>query len=473
MLAIFSQCAWLMLRRVDPETRRNTRLVGAIFGAYCLISLLRICIDLAIPSGTNLFASRLQEVLGVVRPQPLFVALTFSLVLMVNRRLFDAFDRNLAERKLVEEALQASEEKFALAFRTSPYAIIITRLKDGRFIDVNEAFHSIAGFTREEAANSTSIELSLWVNQEDRNQVAKRLRSGQKILGEEFQFKRKNGQVITGLFSADVFLLRNEKCVLSSVADITERTRMTKALALDAEKLARSNAELERFAYVASHDLQEPLRMVASFTQLLAKRYAGKLDEKADRYIHYAVDGATRMQQMISDLLAYSRVGSKALDLRLTECETVVAASLENLRAAINESGASVTWDPLPTFMADSMQLCQLFQNLLGNAIKFKRELPPHAHISAVDGGSEWLFSVRDNGIGIDQKHAESVFQVFHRLHAREEYPGTGIGLALAKAVVERHGGKIWVDSEVGVGSNFRFTLPKHIQNGADRERTQ
>lgn len=213
--------------------------------------------------------------------------------------------------------------------------------------------------------------------------------------------------------------------------------------------------------------------MVASFTQLLAKRYAGQLDEKADRYIHYAVDGATRMQQLIADLLAYSRAGSKALDLRSTDCGTVVVGSLRNLKTAIDESAACVTWDPLPICMADPLQLSQVFQNLLGNAIKFRGELPPQIHISAEDHGADWLFSVADNGIGIEPRHAESVFQVFQRLHGKEKYPGTGIGLALVKTVVERHGGKIWVESEVGVGSSFRFTLPKLQQNGGDLERKQ
>jgi light-regulated signal transduction histidine kinase (bacteriophytochrome) len=244
--------------------------------------------------------------------------------------------------------------------------------------------------------------------------------------------------------------------------DITERKRMEEALEIHAEKLARSNAELERFAYVASHDLQEPLRMVASFTQLLAKRYSGQLDETADRYIHYAVDGAKRMQQLIADLLAYSRVNNKELDLRQADCEALVVAAMLNLQVAIQENGASVDWDPLPELWVDQAQFVQLFQNLLGNAIKFRRkEEPPRIHISAADSGAEWVISVRDNGIGIDPQHAERVFQIFQRLHTMEEFPGTGIGLAVCKKVVERHGGKIWVESEPGVGSAFRFTIPK------------
>ena len=207
--------------------------------------------------------------------------------------------------------------------------------------------------------------------------------------------------------------------------------------------------------------------MVASFTQLLAKRYSGRLDETADRYIHYAVDGAKRMQELIADLLAYSRVNSKELDLRQTDCEAVVLEAMRNLQVVIEESGACIDWDPLPALWVDQGQLAQVFQNLLGNAVKFRRkEECPRIHVSAVDSGAEWMISVQDNGIGIDARHAERIFQMFQRLHTRAEYPGTGIGLAVCKKVVERHGGKLWVESEPGAGSTFRFTIPKPERNG-------
>jgi PAS domain S-box-containing protein len=382
--------------------------------------------------------------------------------------VYSAVVRDITDRKRAGEALRISERRFKLIAETVDEAFWMTDAPISEMIYISPGYERIWGRTLESLYKDPRSFLDP-VHPEDLEPARahlERMKSGLP-LDHEYRILRPGGS-LAWVWNRG-FPVRGAtgevEFYVGVALDITERKRMEEAIKVHAGKLARSNAELERFAYVASHDLQEPLRMVASFTQLLAKRYAGKLDEKADRYIHYAVDGATRMQQMISDLLAYSRVGSKALDLRLTECETVVAASLENLRAAINESGASVTWDPLPTFMADPMQLCQLFQNLLGNAIKFKRELPPHVHISAVDGGSEWLFSVRDNGIGIDPKNAESIFQVFYRLHGREEYPGTGIGLALVKAVVERHGGKIWVDSEVGVGSNFRFTIRKMQMN--------
>jgi signal transduction histidine kinase len=224
--------------------------------------------------------------------------------------------------------------------------------------------------------------------------------------------------------------------------------------------LQRSNQDLEQFAYVASHDLQEPLRMVASYTELLAQRYEGELDAKAQSYIHYAVDGATRMQGLINDLLTYSRVNTQGRPLEPTDLHVVLGEALRNLASAIRESRAIVTNDDLPSMRVDPVQLQQVFQNLIGNAIKFRGKASPHIHVSAREEGDEWLFSVKDNGIGIDAKHAEKLFVIFQRLHTREEYPGTGIGLAVCKRIVERHGGRIWFESEPGKGSTFYFTLP-------------
>ena len=226
------------------------------------------------------------------------------------------------------------------------------------------------------------------------------------------------------------------------------------------EDLARSNRDLEQFAYVASHDLQEPLRMVAIYTQLLAERYRGKLDDDADKFIHYAVDGATRMQTLVQDLLAFSRVGRQGTEFKLSDCAVVIDIALENLHTAIQESGARVECGYLPSVVADSSQLTQLFQNLIGNAIKFRGPEPPLVRITAEKNKQEVIFSVADNGIGIAPEHADSIFVIFKRLHARAEYPGSGIGLAICKKIVERHGGRIWVESELGHGCTFRFALP-------------
>ena len=244
------------------------------------------------------------------------------------------------------------------------------------------------------------------------------------------------------------------------IIDITERKQAEEALARRTEELARSNTELEQFAYIASHDLQEPLRMVAGYVQLLARRYQGKLDSDADEFIAFAVDGATRMQALIDDLLDYSRVGTRAKKIEPTDCEAVLDGALSDLERAVEETGAVVTHDPLPRVMADEIQLGRVFQNLIGNAIKFRGDEPPRIHVSAEEQQNEWRFTVRDNGIGIEPRHHDRIFAVFSRLHGRSAYPGTGMGLAICKRIVERHGGRIWVESELGKSSTFYFTMP-------------
>jgi signal transduction histidine kinase len=249
-------------------------------------------------------------------------------------------------------------------------------------------------------------------------------------------------------------------CTLTGPAAIAiHNSQLYEQIRRQAAELERSNTELEQFAYVASHDLQEPLRMITGYTKLLAKRYKGKLDKDADDFIGFAVDGAQRMHSLIQDLLILSRVGTRGKEFAPTDCEMVLSDTLVNLQAAIQESNATITHDPLPNVMADSGQLAQVFQNLIGNAIKYRGARAPLVHVSCQSRANEWLFSVKDNGIGIDPKHAERVFVMFQRLHTRREYPGTGIGLALCKKIVERHGGKIWVESQEGAGATFYFTL--------------
>jgi PAS domain S-box-containing protein len=242
--------------------------------------------------------------------------------------------------------------------------------------------------------------------------------------------------------------------------DITERKKAEEALRSVAENLKRSNLELEQFAYVASHDLQEPLRMVTSYTQLLEQRYKGKLDADADEFIKYAVDGANRMRSLIDDLLSYSRVNRRGNPFRPTESELALDVAIKNLQMSIEENGVVVTHDQLPEVMADEGQLVQLLQNLIGNAIKFHAKEPPCVHVSAKNlQEKEYLFSVQDNGIGIDPQYFDRLFKIFQRLHTKEEYPGTGIGLALCKRIVERHGGSIWLESQPGKGTTIYFTL--------------
>jgi len=277
-----------------------------------------------------------------------------------------------------------------------------------------------------------------------------------------------NSAVSFGFFLLYVFILsmlkKEYKTKIKLIGELqdsyAELKRTKEDLERKSQELARSNDDLKDFAYAASHDLQEPLRIIRGYVELLAKRYKGKLDADADDFIKYAVEGVGRMQRLIKDLLEYSRLGIRGELLKTSECTELVARALANLQAAIEESGAEVTYDPLPAIAADPSQLSRVFQNLIGNAIKFRGEEPPRIHISAERKGDEWVFSVRDNGIGIDPDQSERIFMIFQRLHTREEYDGTGIGLAICKKIVERHSGRIWVESKAGKGSTFYFTIP-------------
>jgi light-regulated signal transduction histidine kinase (bacteriophytochrome) len=243
--------------------------------------------------------------------------------------------------------------------------------------------------------------------------------------------------------------------------EVAERRQAELALMLKTVELGRSNAELEQFAYVASHDLQEPLRMVSSYVQLFEKRYRGQVDEQADRYIHFAVEGARRMQLLIGGLLEYSRMGRQDTEPTEVSADSALEQALANLRPAIEEAGVTVVCDPLPVVIADLAQLVQVFQNLIGNAIKFRRrDCPTRIEVTVDRDAEPPVFSVRDNGIGIAPEYTDRIFVIFQRLHTRAEYPGTGIGLSICKKVLERNGGRIWVESQVGAGSSFHFTLP-------------
>ena len=273
------------------------------------------------------------------------------------------------------------------------------------------------------------------------------------------------GQLV-GVFSVFSPRRKDEETVAAlsavgeAIAQGLARRRAELALQERAQDLARSNEELQQFAYVASHDLQEPLRMVASYTQLLARRYRGKLDADADEFIRYAVDGVNRMQRLIQDLLAYSRVGTRGHDFKPLAAGRALERALANLKALVDESGATLTVGELPQVLADETQLAQLFQNLVGNALKFRGKEPPRVEVSAERQGAEWCFSVKDNGLGIEPQYFERIFVIFQRLHGKEEYPGTGIGLAICKKIVERHGGRIGLTSQPGQGTTFWFTLP-------------
>jgi PAS domain S-box-containing protein len=292
------------------------------------------------------------------------------------------------------------------------------------------------------------------------------LQKGNIIEVYDFPFTDVDGSTLILEMNIDVTKQRQAEAALTRNRDrleelVKERTDELKEYA---ENLKRSNEDLERFAYIASHDLQEPLRNVVSFSQLLARRYQGKLEPDADEFIGYIVEGGKRMQDLVHDLLEYSRVNTRGAPFQPTECEEVVDRVMQNLFFTIQESNATIETASLPRVLADPGQLSMVFQNLLTNAIKFRREEPPYIHISAEQSGDMWQFSVRDNGIGIDPAFSNRIFEIFQRLHTRDKYPGTGVGLAIVKKIIERHGGQIWVESEEGKGSTFSFTLPAGME---------
>ncbi len=368
---------------------------------------------------------------------------------------------DIHDRKQMESALRESEGRFRRVVDSNMIGINFWDVF-GNVTEANDAFLGMIGYTREDLLSGKV----LW---KDMTPVEYKELDEQKLQEVaatgictpfEKEFIRADGRRVPVLIGG-ALLEENEYQGVCYIIDITERKQMEETLSKQAQELARSNAELEEFAYVASHDLQEPLRMVASYTQLLSRRYKGKLDEDADEFITFAVDGANRMQRLIKDLLEYSRVGTRGNEFDPVECEDVLHEAIANLEFAIDESNAIITYDPLPTVRGDSTQLGQLLQNLIGNAIKFRQDTPPRIHIGVQPTENEWIFSVRDNGIGLNPQECDRIFVIFQRLHAREAYPGTGIGLAICKKIVERHGGQIWVESQVGQGSVFYFTIPR------------
>jgi PAS domain S-box-containing protein len=377
--------------------------------------------------------------------------------------LVTAAIRDISVRKAAEKHLAQMEARYRGLLEAAPDAMVMVN-QGGEIVLLNLQAEQQFGYRRDELVGqkvSNIIpegfpeQLLADGDKAIEGALAQQMRTGIELTG-----RRKDGSH----FPIELILgpLESTEGTLTTAAirDITTRKKAEAHLLRNVADLNRSNEELEQFAYIAAHDLQEPLRMVASYTQLLSKRYTGKLDSDADEFISFAVDGARRMQQLIQDLLAYSHVGTKGSDMLDTSSEEALQQALINLRGAIEDSSALVTHGPLPTVLADEMQLIQLFQNLVGNAIKYHGHDAPRVHISAATiGEKKWIFSVQDNGLGIDSQYFDKIFGMFQRLHKRQEFAGTGIGLAICKKIVERHGGSITVESQLGQGSAFRFAL--------------
>ena len=370
--------------------------------------------------------------------------------------------RDLSARENSAHELSEMESRYHALVEAAPDAMVVVN-PAGAIVLVNLQAEKTFGYRRDELLGQpvTAIIPEGFAERilaDSRRSTADAL-AQQIDIGIELNGCRKDGT----RFPLEIMLSPLEEgsgVVTVAIRDITGRKKAEAHLQQKLDELRRSNEELEQFASIASHDLQEPLRMVASFTQLLARRYRGKLDTDADEYIAFAVDGASRMQRLIQDLLEYSRVGSGGTVLRPVSSESALRRALVNLQVAIADSGATVTHEPLPMVRGDEVQLTQVFQNLIGNAVKYRGTRPPEIRVAASGGGDHpWTFSVTDNGLGIEPQYFDSIFKMFHRLHKRDEFSGTGIGRAVCKKIVERHGGRISVTSRPGEGSEFTFAL--------------
>jgi PAS domain S-box-containing protein len=376
-------------------------------------------------------------------------------------------ERALTKRLAISEAAlkELADQKIAL----DQHAIVAVTDVQGTITYVNDKFCAISQYSKDELIGQNHRILNSGHHSKEFFQQMYHAIGNGKVWRGEIKNRAKDGSIYWVDATIVPTLSKEGKPsqYVSIRVDITRRKLAEEALAGKAfelsrkdEELARSNAELEQFAYVASHDLQEPLRMIANYTQLLAERYRGKLDEQADRYIAYSVDGALRMQSLIQDLLKVSRVSKEEIESQTIDCCTVVEQAVKNLQAAIQESGAVVSWNSLPVIMADPSQLTQVFQNLIANAIKFHGTEKPVIQIDAERKDHEWVVTVSDNGIGIPAESRQDIFVIFRRLHTRAEYAGNGIGLSMCKKIIERHGGKLWVEAQAKPGCLFKFTLP-------------
>ena len=403
-----------------------------------------------------------QNIVDLLRSEPIIGFLVIILSIILARQVVSTsrrLEREIEQRKKAEEERALRDRSINSA--TNGILIADARQPDMPTVYCNAAFEKITGYATEEVLGQNCRFLQGTDHQQPGLDAIRRaIRQGTEAKAELRNYRKDGSPFWNELYIAPVKDQQGRLTHFIGIqTDITERKHQETELAHKTRELAQSNAELQQFAYVASHDLQEPLRMVASYTELLGKRYKGKLDQDADEFIGYAADGATRMQRLIRDLLEYSRVGSERKSFEQTDCEVVFQQVLDNLSASVRERHAEVTHDPLPIVHANPTHLTQVFQNLLGNALKFQRDAPARIHVGARALPDGWEFSIRDNGVGIPADQLDRIFSIFQRLHGQSEYPGTGIGLAICKRIVEKYGGQIRVESEPGKGSTFHFTL--------------
>jgi PAS domain S-box-containing protein len=476
-LAYFSipfTLSYFVRKRSGPELRRPMFMCAAFMcacgithlllvwnvwhSAYWLEGLLK-AITASVSVATAILAARMA-------PLVLKIATPKELALVYDTLSGETEARRAAEEKLrvhVQAQLLASEDKLRMCFEGAPNGIISVS-SDGRIALVNRRMEAMFGYSRDEMLGQP-LELLLpqrfrQIHVGHRNSyfADPRVRVNG-AFGMELVGRRKNGTefpIEVGLSHAST---PEGPIAFGMVSDVSARAKAASKLKRVNEELLRSNTDMEQFAHVASHDLQEPLRMVTGYLQLVERRYAPQLDDDGREFITFAVDGARRMKALIRDLLDFSRAGTSAANFREIDTASLLGDALRNLKVAIDESSAAITADPLPTIYGDGVLLTQVLQNLIANALKFHKGTAPCVHVSARREAKEWIFSVRDNGIGIESRHLDRIFRIFERLHSIEEYSGSGIGLAITRKIVERHGGTIWVESQPGAGSTFFFSI--------------
>jgi PAS domain S-box-containing protein len=448
LLFVASQGAWLGLHGADRAMRGFTRGVGAVFLAYCLVSGVRIAEFVLVPHEvTDYFHSGTFESLVLLSYQALLILHTVTLVLMVNQRL-------LAE-------VGAQEEKFSTAFRSSPYAITLTRLSDGLITDVNDGFVGLTGYSHSEVVQRTSTELSLWARPEDRDEVVTALRQTGKAPWKEYPFRKKSGTTFPGLMSAEILRIDNQDYVLSSINDITEHKQNVEALQAYDRELKARNEELTRFSYAVSHDLKSPIVTIQIFLGYLKRDMAANDAVRIEKDLGFIQTAADKMSRLLDELLELARVGHAIRPPIQVSLQSVVGEALALVAGRITDRNVAVVVTDQPYLLhGDSERLVEVFQNLVDNAVKFVGKQPePRIEIGVECEGPEPVIFVRDNGIGIDPQDQSKLFGAFKKLNPWAE--GTGLGLALVQRIIEVHGGRIWVESAgIGQGTTFRFTLP-------------
>ena len=474
LLAICAQCSCLMLSHARKRGIRGAMPVGIVFGAYSVVSLVRIGFEIALPPGNELFKSGLYDTLAILIYQMLFVALTFALFLMVNDNLLSALELDIDKRKRAEESLRLSEQKFSIAFQNIPDAIVITSPESGTIIEANNGFARMSGLTKDESVGKTTFDLNLWENVRDRESFVADLRRDGKVLDFETRFRTASGTIITGLISGEMLSINGENCVLTVIHDISERKGGRGNHPRAQRKPGTPGAGADNPAG-KSHGLPRSLPLLgiprsedsAARDQEFfrnSRREAQGVPERAGKhYLENIVEASSRMDRLIEDLLEYSRLGHTEPRFEPLSLNDIVDRVLGDLAVRIVAEEAVVKKaEHLPIVMGDSGLLMRIFSNLVDNALTFRKKgEAARIRIDWAETPGTWEISVADEGIGIDSCHHEKIFEIFLRLHDQETYPGTGIGLAAVRRSAELMGGTVKVQSELGAGSRFTVVLPK------------